>query len=152
GLRLRGGGCEKPDRSDRQRSGRSWLDLRHGLGRPQHDDPARPAGGRQVRARGRQVPHAQRRRLRLLWHRQWVDVEIGCHRRDRDPVKRLRLTYANVMSTVLVIAALGGATALAAQLGKNTVGSKQLKANAVTAAKIKKNAVTAAKIKAGAVN
>ncbi len=66
---------------------------------------------------------------------------------------RRHLTYANVMSTLLVFLVLGGATAFAAgQLGKNSVGSKQLKKNAVTTAKIKKNAVTKAKIKNGSVN
>jgi hypothetical protein len=66
---------------------------------------------------------------------------------------RTRLTYANVMTTIAIVLALGGATAFAAtQLAKKSVGTKQLKANAVTAAKIKKNAVTGAKIKAGAVD
>ena len=66
---------------------------------------------------------------------------------------RRHLTYANVMSTLLVFLVLGGATAFAAsQLGKNSVGSKQLKKNSVTAAKIKKNAVTKTKIKNGAVD
>jgi hypothetical protein len=65
---------------------------------------------------------------------------------------RKRLTYANVMSSIVVFLLLGGASALAAsQLGKNSVGSKQLKKNVVTAAKIKKNAVTTAKIKNDAV-
>jgi hypothetical protein len=66
---------------------------------------------------------------------------------------RPRLTYANVMTTIAIFLALGGATAFAAnQLAKKSVGTKQLKANAVTAAKIKKNAVTKAKIKNGAVD
>ena len=64
---------------------------------------------------------------------------------------RKRITYANVMSSIAVLLALGGATAIAAGLGKNTVGTKQLKKNAVTAAKIKKNAITTAKIKGDAV-
>jgi hypothetical protein len=64
----------------------------------------------------------------------------------------MRLTYANVMSTIAVFLVIGGASALAAtQLAKNSVGTKQLKKNAVTAAKIKKKAVTAAKIKKNAV-
>lgn len=69
-------------------------------------------------------------------------------------MKQLRqhLTYANVVATLALCLALGGATAFAAShLGKNSVGSKQLKKNSVTAAKIKKNAVTTAKIKANAV-
>ncbi len=61
---------------------------------------------------------------------------------------RPKLSYANVMSTLAVIVAVGGASAFAAtQLAKNSVGSKQLRKNAVTGAKIKKNAVTGAKVK-----
>jgi hypothetical protein len=60
---------------------------------------------------------------------------------------RSRITYANVVATLALFLAVGGATAIAAShLGKNTVGSKQLKANAVTAAKIKNGAVTQTKI------
>lgn len=62
---------------------------------------------------------------------------------------RSRLTYANVIATIALFIAVGGASAFAAgQLGKNTVGAQQLKKNAVTAAKIKNGAVTGAKIKA----
>ena len=64
---------------------------------------------------------------------------------------RARLTYANVMATIAVFIALGGASYAAIKLPKNSVGSKQLKKNSVTKAKIKKNAVTAAKIKKNAV-
>lgn len=64
-----------------------------------------------------------------------------------------KLTYANVMVTILAFVVLAGGTAYAAsQLGKNSVGSNQLKKNAVTAAKIKNNAITSAKIKNGAVS
>jgi hypothetical protein len=60
---------------------------------------------------------------------------------------RPKLTYANVVATLALFVAIGGAGAFAAShLGKNSVGSKQLKKNAVTTAKIKKGAVTAAKI------
>ena len=63
---------------------------------------------------------------------------------------RPRLTYANVVATLALFIAIGGASAFAAsQLGKNTVGTKQLKKNSVTTAKIKKEAVTAAKVKKG---
>lgn len=66
---------------------------------------------------------------------------------------RCRLTYANVIATLALFLALGGATAFAAsQLGKNSVGSKQLKKNSVTAAKIKNGAVTQAKIATSAQN
>ncbi len=64
-----------------------------------------------------------------------------------------KLTYANVMVTILAFVVLAGGTAFAAgQLGKNSVGSKQLKKNSVTAAKIKKSAVTTAKIANGAIS
>jgi hypothetical protein len=62
---------------------------------------------------------------------------------------RARLTYANVMATIAVFIALGGASYAAFKLPKNSVGTKQLKKNAVTTAKIKKKAVTAAKVKNG---
>jgi hypothetical protein len=62
-----------------------------------------------------------------------------------------KLTYANVMATVAVFIALGGAGYAAVKLPKNSVGAKQIKANAVTGAKIKNGAVTAAKIAPGAV-
>ncbi len=62
---------------------------------------------------------------------------------------RPKLTYANVMATIAVFIALGGASYAALKLPKNSVGAKQLKKNAVTAAKIKKEAITAAKVKKG---
>ena len=64
-------------------------------------------------------------------------------------MKRLRpkLTYANVVATLALFIAVGGASAFAAsQLGKNTVGPKQLKKNAVTTAKVKKEAITGARL------
>jgi hypothetical protein len=60
---------------------------------------------------------------------------------------RRRISYANVMSTIAVFAALGGGAYAAVALPKNSVGSKQIKKNAVTNAKIGKNAVTGAKVK-----
>ncbi len=63
---------------------------------------------------------------------------------------RPKLTYANVMVTILAFVVLsGGAAYAASQLGKNSVGPKQLKKNAVTTAKVKKEAITAAKVKKG---
>jgi hypothetical protein len=60
---------------------------------------------------------------------------------------KARLTYSNVMVTILAVVVLGSGAAYAAgHLGKNSVGPKQLKRNAVTTAKIKNNAVTGAKI------
>lgn len=69
-------------------------------------------------------------------------------------MKRIRgkLTYANVVATIALFLAVGGASAMAAsQLAKNSVGAKQLKSNAVTAAKIKTGAVTDGKLAAGSV-
>jgi hypothetical protein len=57
-------------------------------------------------------------------------------------VQRLRskLTYSNVMVTVLALVVLGGGTAYAAnELGKESVGSKQLAKEAVTPSKLSKS-------------
>jgi hypothetical protein len=62
---------------------------------------------------------------------------------------RPRLPYANVMATIAVFIALGGASYAALKLPKSSVGTKQLKKNSVTTAKIKNEAVTAAKVKKG---
>ncbi|MGE5407296.1 MAG: hypothetical protein ACM3NV_01660 [Syntrophothermus sp.] len=62
-----------------------------------------------------------------------------------------RPSYANVVSTLALFIALGGAAYATAVLPKDSVGTKQLKNNAVTAAKLGKEAVTTAKIKNGAV-
>jgi hypothetical protein len=75
-------------------------------------------------------------------------TRIGGDMNERTKL-RGRLTYANVMATVAVFIALGGASYAATQLPKNAVGTKQLKKNAVTPAKIKNGAVTAKKVKGG---
>jgi hypothetical protein len=63
---------------------------------------------------------------------------------------RDRLSYSNVMVTILAVVVLGNGIADAAgHLGKNSVGTKQVKKNAITTAKIRKEAVTAAKVKKG---
>jgi hypothetical protein len=65
---------------------------------------------------------------------------------------KLRLTYANLTSTLALFIALTGATAFAAsKLPDRSVGEFQLRPGAVTAEKIRKNAITAPKIKAEAV-
>lgn len=61
-----------------------------------------------------------------------------------------KLSYSNVIATIALFVALGGA-AVAAGLAKNSVGTKQLKANAVTTKKIKNKAVNAKKLANGAV-
>jgi hypothetical protein len=54
-----------------------------------------------------------------------------------------KLTYANIVATLALFIAVGGASAFAAtQLGKNSVGTKQIKKGAVTGAKIKKGTIT----------
>ena len=47
------------------------------------------------------------------------------------------LSYANVMATLALFAALGGSSYAALNLPKNSVGPKQLRANAVTSTKVK---------------
>jgi hypothetical protein len=65
---------------------------------------------------------------------------------------KMKLTYANVTSSLALFIALTGATAYAAsKLPNRSVGEFQLRPGAVTAEKIRKNAVTAPKIKAEAV-
>jgi hypothetical protein len=63
-----------------------------------------------------------------------------------------KLSYANVVSTLALFLALGGATAYAVgQLPPKSIGAKQLRPGAITADKIRKNAVTAPKVKAEAI-
>ncbi|HEY7255710.1 MAG TPA: hypothetical protein VH476_03415, partial [Solirubrobacterales bacterium] len=58
-----------------------------------------------------------------------------------------KLSYANVMATIAVFIALGGASYAAVKLPKNSVGTRELKRNSVDTAKIKSKAVTGAKLK-----
>lgn len=62
------------------------------------------------------------------------------------PKARSCLTYSNVMATVAVFLAMGGA-AYAFTVPDNSVGSKQLMTRAVTSHKIKRNAVSSPAIK-----
>ncbi len=57
-----------------------------------------------------------------------------------------RLTYSNVMATLAIFIALGGASYAATNLSKNSVGTKQIKKNAVTSAKIKKKSISKSKM------
>jgi hypothetical protein len=50
---------------------------------------------------------------------------------------RSRLTYANVLASLALFIALGGASYAAVQIPKASVGTKQLKRNAVTSPKVK---------------
>jgi hypothetical protein len=60
-------------------------------------------------------------------------------------IPRPKLNYANVIATIALFVALGGA-AVAAGLPKNSVGTKQIKRGAVTAAKIRRGAIISGKI------
>lgn len=62
-------------------------------------------------------------------------------------IRRPKLTYANVMSSIAVFLALGGVSYAAATLPKNSVGHKQIKKNAVRSSEINKNAVAASEVK-----
>jgi hypothetical protein len=62
---------------------------------------------------------------------------------------RPKLSYANVMATIAVFIALGGASYAALKVPQNSVGAKQLKKNAVVTTKVKNEAITAAKVKKG---
>jgi hypothetical protein len=62
-----------------------------------------------------------------------------------NPRLRPKLTYSNVIATIALFIALGGA-AVAAGVPKRSVGPKQLKRGAVTTAAIRKAAVTSGKI------
>ena len=63
---------------------------------------------------------------------------------------RAKLTYANVMVTLLAFVVLAGGGAYAAsQLGKNSVGTKQLKADAVKSGKVKDGTLQAADLAPG---
>jgi hypothetical protein len=64
---------------------------------------------------------------------------------------RGRLTYANVVATLALFAALSGTGIAASQLGKNSVGTRQLKAKSVTTGKLADHAVTGAKIAEGSI-
>jgi hypothetical protein len=72
----------------------------------------------------------------------------GPNPNDRSRCMRIfrpKLSYANVIATIALFVALGGA-AVAAGLPQNSVGSKQIKRGAVSAAKLKRGAVTSGKI------
>jgi hypothetical protein len=63
-----------------------------------------------------------------------------------------RLSYANVVASLALFIALGGASYAATQLPRNSVGSAQLKAGAVANVDLAQNAVTGAKVKTGSLD
>jgi len=64
-------------------------------------------------------------------------------------LSRPRLTYANVVATLALFAALGGVSYAAATLPKGSVGSEQIQAGAVRTGKLADDAVTASKLAQG---
>jgi hypothetical protein len=59
-----------------------------------------------------------------------------------------RLSYANVIATVALFAALGGSSYAALNLPKASVGPKQLKKNSVTSPKVKRGLLLVSDLKA----
>jgi hypothetical protein len=59
-----------------------------------------------------------------------------------------RLSYANVIATVALFAALGGSSYAALNLPKASVGPKQLKKNSVTSPKVKRGSLLVSDFKA----
>lgn len=69
-------------------------------------------------------------------------------------LRRLRthLTYANVVSSIALFAAIGGGTAYAAtKLSRNSVGASQIRTKAVGNSELRSNAVTTGKIRNGTI-
>ena len=64
---------------------------------------------------------------------------------------RRRLTYANVVATVALFAALGGSSYAAIKLAPGSVGNKELRNGAVTSTKVKKGSLLARDFKPGQV-
>jgi hypothetical protein len=62
---------------------------------------------------------------------------------------RPRLTYANVVATIALFAALGGVSYAATTLPKNSVGTDQIQAEAVRTGKLAEDAVTASRLSQG---
>jgi hypothetical protein len=64
-------------------------------------------------------------------------------------LRRPRLTYANVVASLALFIALGGASYAATSLPKGSVGTDQIQAEAVRTGKVADDAVTAAKLAQG---
>jgi hypothetical protein len=71
--------------------------------------------------------------------------------RVTDPLRRFRPRYADVVSTLALLLAMGGTAYAASSLGPRTVGTPQLKDHAVTAGKLHAGAVTTRKLGAAVV-
>lgn len=64
---------------------------------------------------------------------------------------RARMTYANVMVTIVAFIVLGGSAYAAKEVGKNSVDTNAIQKNAVTGAKIKNNSVGGGDLKSDSV-
>jgi hypothetical protein len=64
---------------------------------------------------------------------------------------RPRLSYSNVIATIALFVALGGAAVAAGGLPRHSVGARQLRRGAVTSAALRKHAVTMRKIASNSV-
>lgn len=64
---------------------------------------------------------------------------------------RKRLTYANIVATIALFLALGGASYAAFKLPKKSVGTRQLKPEAVTGAKVKAGSLPGSVLQPGTV-
>jgi hypothetical protein len=64
---------------------------------------------------------------------------------------RLKLTYANVVSTLCLFLLLGGVAYAKLTLPKNSVGSKQLKPNSVNGSKIKNGSIASRDLRSNAI-
>jgi hypothetical protein len=86
-----------------------------------------------------------------MWRLALLQTRLAVRQPDSMHTNRIarHLNYANVMATLGVFIALGGASYAAVTLPAHSVGTKQLKKNAVTASTLKRNAVGSAKVKDG---
>lgn len=64
---------------------------------------------------------------------------------------RARMTYANVMVTIIAFVVLGGSAYAAKEVGKNSVDTDAIQKNAVTGAKIRNNSVGGGDLKSNSV-
>jgi hypothetical protein len=81
-------------------------------------------------------------------HLSVLETQLKPNEKEREQMKaslRKRLNYGNVIATIALFVALGGA-AVAAGLPKNSVGPNQIKRGAVSTPKLKNRAVTSAKL------
>ena len=78
-----------------------------------------------------------------------MDVSTNLWRILTMKLPRPRLTYANVVASLALFAALGGVSYAATSLPKSSVGSAQIQSEAVLTGKVADDAVTASKLAQG---